>query len=232
MHCLLLAISVVVVVCGCKKNDSNPIYTLPTSTPTPATITDIDGNVYHTVAIGTQVWLRENLKTTRYRNGDPIPTVTDNAAWSNLTTGAYCYNMNDTNKLKIYGCLYNWFAVVDARKICPTGWHVPTDFERHILSNYLGTDNTGGKLKETGLTHWDFPNDGATNETGFTALPGGCRDNYGSFLGIGSTGDWWTSTENSFNGGAMNYSLSCLLGYFPFGSSEKTSGYSVRCIKD
>jgi uncharacterized protein (TIGR02145 family) len=138
------------------------------------TVTDIDGNIYHTVTIGTQVWMVENLKTTKYRNGDPIPNVTGNA-WAALTTGAYCWYNNDAATYKAtYGALYNWYAVADSRNIAPTGWHVPTDAEWTTLTTFLGGESVaGGKLKETGTNHWTSPNTGATNETGFTALPGG-----------------------------------------------------------
>ena len=140
--------------------------------PTPLTATDIDGNVYHTVTIGTQIWMVENLKTTRYNDGSPIPFVTDSSSWSNLTTPGYCWYNNDTTNKNTYGALYNWFAV-NTGKLAPTGWHVPTDDEWTTLTTYLGGESiAGGKLKETGTTHWRTPNAGATNEIGFTASSG------------------------------------------------------------
>ena len=196
------------------------------------TVTDIDGNVYHTVTIGTQVWMVENLKVTHYRNGDPIPNVTDNTAWSNITTGAYCNYNNDANNVTIYDRLYNWFTVNDSRNIAPTGWHVPTDAEWTTLTTFLGGASiAGGKLKETGTTHWLTPNEGATNETGFTALPGGGRFYNGAFFNIGYNGNWWSATE--FNASYawnryMNYNNSNVYRY----DFNKELGFSVRCVRD
>ncbi|MFZ4402306.1 MAG: fibrobacter succinogenes major paralogous domain-containing protein [Bacteroidales bacterium] len=209
---------------GCKKDNTT------TPTPTPATITDINGNLYHTVTIGTQVWLKENLKVTKYRNGESIIKVND-ITWGNLTTGAYCYIDNDTNKLKIYGCLYNWFAVMDSRKICPTGWHIPTLAEVNTLKKYLG-NNAGGKLKETGLTHWVNINIDATNETGFTALPGGRRD-ADSYFAFSEYAYWWTSSEYVLdNTKATYFSVWYFVGNLDIISMDKKTGMSIRCIKD
>jgi uncharacterized protein (TIGR02145 family) len=163
------------------------------------TVTDIDGNIYHTVTIGSQVWLVENLKVTQYNDGTPIPLVTVGTDWGNLTTPAYCwYNNSYATYGSVYGALYNWYAV-NTGKLCPPGWHVPTSAEWTVLTNYLGGESeAGGKLKETGTTHWASPNTGATNETGFTALPGGSRYNTGSFqLNITFNGLWWSSTGYS-----------------------------------
>jgi uncharacterized protein (TIGR02145 family) len=205
------------------------------------TVTDYDGNVYNTVTIGTQVWLKENLKVTHYRNGDPIPNVTDNT-WGNLITGAYCNYNNDTNNSTTYGRLYNWFAATDAHKICPTGWHVPSDGEWNILEKYLdntvdttttgwvGTD-IGGKLKETGTTHWNSPNTGATNSSGFTALPGGTRDNFSAFEYIRDYGFWWSSSEISAYS-ADNRSTIYSNSNVYMGNDDKSSGFSVRCVRD
>ena len=196
------------------------------------TVTDIDGNVYHTVTIGTQTWMVENLKTTRYRNGDAIPNVTDGTAWGNLTTGAYCNYNNDANNATTYGRLYNWYTVSDNRNIAPTGWHVPTDAEFTTLTTYLGGESiAGGKLKETGTTHWASPNGGATNETGFTALPGGYRHINGSFLYLGIWGMWWSSYEYS-----TTYSWFLKIHYY-YGEANRDwcnneFGYSVRCVRD
>jgi uncharacterized protein (TIGR02145 family) len=133
---------------------------------------DIDGNYYTTVKIGTQVWIAENLRTTKYSNGTPIPYIEDNKTWSGLTlgvvkTGAYCWYNNDSAKYKnIYGALYNWYAIIDSNGLCPDDWHVPTDGEWAILENYLGGNSVaGGKMKETGLEHWISPNKDATNES-------------------------------------------------------------------
>jgi uncharacterized protein (TIGR02145 family) len=197
-------------------------------------VTDVDGNVYNTVTIGTQTWMKENLKTTHYRNGDPIPNVTDNAAWITLTTGAYSNYNNDAANVATYGRLYNWYAVNDARNIAPAGWHVPTDGELNALVNYLGgVSIAGGKLKEAGTTHWASPNTGATNSSGFTALPGGFRLSTGGFFGyITQNGYIWSSTEYNAAGawlGGVSYNSN---GVESGTSVFKYSGISVRCIKD
>jgi len=199
---------------------------------TTGTVTDIDGNVYNTVTIGTQVWMVENLKTTKYRDGTSIPNVTDNISWNNLTTGAYCDYSNTPSNSATYGKLYNWYAATNAHNIAPTGWHVPTDADWTTLTTYLGGEGVaGGKLKETGTTHWQSPNIGATNETGFTALPGGLRDYGGTFNRIGTTGYWWSSSELDATDAwrrLMHYSYSRVDrdGY------GKQLGYSVRCVRD
>jgi len=136
------------------------------------TETDYDGNVYHTVTIGTQIWMVENLKTTHYRNGDPIPNVPDNTQWSNLTTSAYCNYNNDANNAKTYGLLYNWYAAINSLNICPVGWHVPSANEWKKLETYMGgVGVAGGKMKEAGTTHWISPNTKAGNSSGFSGLP-------------------------------------------------------------
>lgn len=196
-------------------------------------VTDVDGNVYDTVTIGAQIWMKENLKTTHYRNGDPIPNVTDNTAWSTLTSGAYANYNNDAANVATYGRLYNWFAVKDARNIAPAGWHVPTDAELNTLIAYLGgVSVAGGKLKEAGTVHWASPNTGATNSSGFTALPGGYRLFNGVFGGITTYAYIWSSVEynadNAWGGGVYNTSAGVLSGSF----YSKTDGYVVRCVKD
>ena len=209
---------------SCKKNDNN-------NTSTGVTVTDIDDNVYHTVTIGTQVWMVENLKTTKYNDGTAIPLVTDGPTWAGLLTPAYCwYNNNEVTYKNTYGPLYNWFAV-NTGKLCPAGWHVPTDAEWGTLITYLGdTTLAGGKLKEAGTVHWASPNTGATNSTGFTALPGGSRYTNGLFYLNGKYGWWWSSTESSSSDAwhqYMQYNTSLI--YRTAGS--KIIGFSVRCIK-
>lgn len=212
---------------GCKKKADN------NNNPTPAnTVTDIDGNIYHVVTIGTQVWMVENLKTTKYRDGTSIPNVTGNSSWSSLITGAYCdYNNNSSNSTT-YGRMYNWYAINDAHNICPAGWHIPTDAEWTTLTNYLGGETVAGaKLKETGTAHWTSPNVDATNENGFTALPGGTRWVDGVFGLSGTEGRWWTSTEyNAQN--AWWRMLNNTSGSVVRTNNLKTYGFSVRCIKD
>lgn len=200
----------------------------------PVTVTDIDGNVYKTVTIGTQVWMAENLKTTKYRNGDPIPNVVGDAAWRTLTTGAYCWYGNNavTNK-PTYGALYNWYAVADSRNIAPTGWHVPIDAEWTTLTTYLGGESVaGGKLKESGTIHWTTPNTGATNSSGFKALPGGYQEGIGwSTSGIGEYGDWWSSSIGSANR-AWDRELDNASTSVRVAELDKFGCSSVRCIKD
>jgi uncharacterized protein (TIGR02145 family) len=197
---------------------------------------DEDNNLYSIVEIGTQVWMAENLKTTKYNDGIIIPLVTDNTAWSILTTPGYCWYNNDENSHKqYYGALYNWYAV-NTGKLCPDGWHVPTDAEWIILITYLGGESVaGGKLKENTTWWWQPPNAGATNETGFTALPGGYRpdDNGGIFTYIGIGGSWWCSTEisSSWAHSLTIFESSGGVEYYQSGSS-KGWGLSIRCIKD
>jgi uncharacterized protein (TIGR02145 family) len=211
---------------SCKKDDD-------TNNNIPAdTVVDIDGNVYHIVAIGTQDWLVENLKVTHYRNGDAIPNVTIDTLWEKLTTGAYCDYNNTPGNSATYGRLYNWYAVNDNRKIAPTGWHVPTDAEWTILTTFLGGEAVAGaKLKETGTTHWQDPNSGATNENGFTGLPGGSRHFDGLFDYIGFGGVWWSSTSENDNDSWTRY--------LDYGNIDvyrdlnlKRHGASVRCVRD
>ena len=205
-----------------------------------STVTDIDGNVYRTVKIGTQVWMAENLKTTKYRNGDSIANVTNDASWKALTTGAFCWYKNNVANKATYGGLYNWFAVADSRNIAPIGWHVATDAEWTNLTDFLGgEDVAGGKLKESGIRHWDSPDfhvtnssGFATNSSGFTALPGGGRNNDdGTFYGVGYGGNWWSSTAVGVSV-AWNRSLYCISADFGRYDSYKEGGFSVRCMRD
>jgi uncharacterized protein (TIGR02145 family) len=194
------------------------------------TVTDIDGNTYKAVTIGTQVWMAENLRVGRYKNGTSIPLVTDNTAWSNLTTPGYCWYNDDEPAYKAnYGALYNGFVVMTGN-LCPSGWHVPTDQEWSTLVTYLG--GSGGKLKETGTKHWESPNTEATNETGFTALPGGSRWWDGTFNSIGIEGNWWSAREN-YETGILGWRIDYNRGdiHYWINLNAKT-GFSVRCLKD
>ena len=198
----------------------------------PNSVKDIEGNKYKTVTIGTQVWMAENLKTTRYNDGTSIPEVTDNDTWAKLTSPAYSWYNNDSieNK-KMYGAIYNWYAI-NTNRLCPTGWHVPADSEWHtILASMEGSNLAGGKLKEAGTSHWKIPNIGATNKSGFTALPGGYRSIEGIFNFIGISGYWWSSTEYD-NSSAFFYNLRYKYSLAYKYRSEKFCGFSVRCIKD
>jgi len=192
-------------------------------------IRDIDNNIYHTIIIGNQVWSLENLKTSKYRNGDPIINFTDTAkwAWNGLTSGAYSNYNNDTSISNIYGKLYNWFAINDKRGICPNGWHIPTENEWNELINYLGgNSDVGGKLKETGILHWVSPNTGATNESGFTALPSGYREIDGTFQGLGHVTYIWSSTDvKDFGLGWSDKTIGSI-------NSDKHIGLPVRYVMD
>ncbi len=197
-----------------------------------ATVTDIDGNVYNTVTIGTQVWMKENLKVTHYRNGDTIPNIADSSQWVNLTTGALCDYNNVANNSLVYGKLYNYYAIADLRNVCPTGWHVPTYAEWETLKSFLGVDSiVGGKLKETGTVHWTSPNTGADNSSGFTALPSGCRFYYGSFYYIGGGAFWWAYYQN-YTYDAPFWFIYSNSSYLTHTSELGSSGFSIRCVKD
>lgn len=221
---------------SCKKDNN-------TDDPTQSgTVKDIDGNVYTTVTIGTQVWMVENLKVTKYRNGDPIPNVTDDIKWNNLTTGAQCNYMNDIAIGNKYGKLYNWYAVNDSRNLAPIGWHVPSDAEWTTLEIYISASlGTSGSIAKAMATKTDWlssniegaiGNDLTKNDSsGFSALPAGNRGE--SFHNIGIYNGWWCSTEYNAD---TTYALALGMN---FRSSEvwrdnllKGAGYSVRCIKD
>jgi uncharacterized protein (TIGR02145 family) len=187
------------------------------------------------VVIGTQIWMKENLDVVTYRNGDIIPQVTDQRTWANLNTGAWCYYNNDPANGDKYGKLYNWFAVNDPRGLAPQGWHIPSDAEWSTLGTFLGGDAiAGGKMKSTGITLWLSPNLNATNESGFTGLPGSFRwDSDGLFYTGGETAVWWSaSASGTKNLDAFTrnlYYTNGILGRQTFGL---WSGLSVRCIKD
>ena len=196
-------------------------------------VTDIDGNTYATIEIGKQVWMAENLRTTRYRNGDPIPNVTDDRKWTDLSSGAWCHYENDPKYEVPYGKLYNWYTVNDPRKACPAGWHVPTDAEWYVLENSLG-DGPGWKMKTTTLWPPFTPpaGNGATNESGFSGLPGGDRnDLYGSFLALGDVGRWWSASESGAED-AWGRTLLSRYGLINGDPGGKSYGLSVRCLRD
>jgi uncharacterized protein (TIGR02145 family) len=198
------------------------------------TVIDYDGNVYDTVIIGTQVWLKENLKVTHYNNGVSIPNVTSNTAWASLVTGARCYYNNDSvANDSVYGPLYNWYAVNDINNICPSGWHVSTNAEWQTTETSLGgTYIAGGKMKEAGTVHWLSPNTGATNESGFTGLPGGMRDPINNnFQDIGGNGLWWTATTYNASMVWSTYMWYLFAGV-DHNPGTKKYGFSIRCVKD
>lgn len=197
-------------------------------------VTDFDGNEYGVVTIGTQEWISENLNVSHYNNGDAIPNIIYDSEWQSLSTGAYCENENSPANGSTYGKLYNYFAVVDSRKLCPDGWHVPDENEWQTLVDFLGGyGEAGGKMKTTGTTQWDDPNTGATNESGFSALPGGYRNYNGAFGIIGNSSYWASTTESLANNSYYHYML---IRYdsdnLNNNEYHKRCGYSVRCIKD
>jgi uncharacterized protein (TIGR02145 family) len=209
---------------SCSKNDS------PTAQNNNSASSD--------VTIGSQTWSARNLDVDHYRNGDIIPQVTDATQWTNLTTGAWCYYNNDPANGPIYGKLYNWYAVNDPRGLAPSGYHIPTDNEWTILTNYLGGLNVAGsKMKETGTSHWSYPNSDATNSSGFNAIPGGFRDySLGIFFSRTVFGYWWSSTSgastSNFNTNKYYRQLHSDSGVVTRDAFYASSGYSVRCIKD
>jgi uncharacterized protein (TIGR02145 family) len=214
-----------------RFNASNAACGTTLSNEVPQTVKDIDGNEYTTVTIGTQVWMGQNLKTTKYNDGKPIPLVTVNNTWGSLKTSAYCWYNNDIGYKNPYGALYNWYAV-NTGKLCPVGWHVPTDAEWTILTNYLGGESVaGGKLKEIGTIHWLSPNEGATNETGFTALPGGWRNTDGTSIFIGILGSFWSYTEDIISLHWVRH-LSIDNGNANRSDNNNNYGFSVRCVRD
>lgn len=208
------------------------------------TVTDIDGNVYKTVVIGDQEWMVENLKTTRYNDGTPIPNVTDITEWRNVDAPAYVWYNNDISYKDAYGALYNGYAISNSKELCPSGWRVASDDDWKKLEMYLGmtqeqvegtvwrgTDE-GGKLKETGLERWASPNEKATNESGLTIVPSGRRDSSGKFYDMTTGATIWTSTETSISCAYYRHfaSTSARVGRNPEG--DKKFGFAIRCIKD
>jgi uncharacterized protein (TIGR02145 family) len=222
----LLAIAILFI-SSCKKDDNNPAPS--------GTVTDADGNIYHTITIGPhlQTWMVENLKVTHLNDGNTIiPNVTDNTTWGGQTIMAYCWYNNDPINKATYGALYNWYAASNPN-LCPIGWHVPNDNDWAVLITNLGGDSTsvGGYLKESGTVHWLSPNTGATNISGFTALPGGSHYTNGVFYLNGKYGWYWSTTESSSTSAwheYMQYNNQAISRT----SGNKSLGFSVRCIKD
>jgi uncharacterized protein (TIGR02145 family) len=196
------------------------------------TMTDIDENVYKTITIGTQTWMAENLRTTHFSDGAEIPNVKGGSIiWANVSIHepAWCTYENTTNvdSINVFGRLYNWRAV-NTGKLAPNGWHVSTNAEWQSLFSYIVYNGSGDKMKETGTTHWSYPNDGATNETGFTALPAGlCGSSDGLFYGLGADFSCWTSTP--WNNDAASIYIGVNMGGT---AKDRTNGFSVRCVKD
>jgi uncharacterized protein (TIGR02145 family) len=201
--------------------------------------TDGDGNEYPIIVTpkgegktGNLMWMGGNLRTTRYNDGIAIPISAGNTEWSTLSTPGYCwYSNNESPNKSIYGALYNWYTI-NSGKLCPAGWRVPNDEEWTSLTNLLGGEKVaGGKLKEAGIGHWDSPNTEATNETGFTALPGGYRMSNGIFTGLKGYGKWWSATPVNDNEARFRY-MGFSFGNVKRSIFDKNFGCSVRCVRD
>lgn len=215
--CVLFAVS-------CKNDDDKP------DPPKPYVLTDIDGNTYPYVTIGAQVWMAKNLKVTKLKDGTDIPLIADPLAWSNLATPGYCWYDNDQATYgNTYGAMYNWYTV-NTGKLCPAGWHVPSDDEWTLLTDFLGGEPVaGGKLKS--ITYWNSPNTGATNETGFAALPGGVRGYGSAFHGLSDLGYWYSATEYNFSN-VYTRSMHHDHAEVEMHGNDKKTGMYVRCVKD
>lgn len=214
MTCLLLLMGL----SSCKEEDEVTV----------SQIKDIDGNVYTSVTIGTQVWMVENLKVTRYRNGDAISNRTNADDFYDTSSGAYSNDYEGTNK---NGRLYNWYAVADPRKLAPEGWHIPSQEEWATLLDFLGGESVAGsKMKQVGASQWCTPNADATNSSGFTALPGDWRVDFGFVTGCGDA-SWWSSTAAT-DQNAYNLFVFVDVGEVSWVHNNKNLGIGVRCIKD
>lgn len=217
-------------------------FSINLSIPVTGTVTDYDGNVYNTVQIGSQVWMAENLKTTHYRNGDVLSSITISDNWDELTAGGYCNYDNSAGNGETYGHLYNFYAVEDSRNIAPEGWHVPTREEfKTLIGSLGGADVAGGKMKEAGSEHWTTPyitdvNEG-TNESGFTALPGGLLTASGDFGSKGYMAYFWTidGFDSGISGNRYGYARTLGLNtdeIYDARNYHAYMGMSVRCVKD
>ena len=237
----LITVFVIIITMSCEPKEpakpGNPLNGITTAIFNPektyGTVRDIEGNIYRTIVIGEQTWMAENLRTTRYQNGDSLPNITDNDLWGRLASGAYC-NYNNTNSLDTiatYGRLYNYYAVADDRNIAPTGWRVPNIADWIILIEYLGGDTiASNKLKEVGNTHWRNPFE-SDNSSGFTAVPSGRRYLSENYSGIRGYSVFWTSSEyNETNAGFLY--LFFFSSNVNKGVNYKENGYSLRCIKE
>ena len=254
MKQLILLLSLAAILLSCKKTDSTPTNPTTNKDTTQTSIakygagvTDIDGNKYKTVIIGTQEWMGENLKVSKYNDGTYIPQILNYSSSVTITTPSWNYYKNSDSIGNIYGVLYNWYTV-ETNKVCPLGWHVPSNNEISKLFHYLGSgdsipngpnpsswryNNIGLKLKEVGLKHWRISNNG-NNSSLFNALPGGYRTDDGTYSSIGQQTNWWSSTSKSLNSawffGLIDYNFDDVtyIENYPKGSA----GSYLRCIKD
>lgn len=232
---LALALMINITACKKKTGEVNPEIITPKITPPSivrGTLSDSSGKTLSTLSIANQVWMEEDLKVTTFNDGTPIPLISNDTVWSKLSTPGRCfYNNNASFASSKYGMLYNWSAV-NSGKLCPIGWHVPSDNEWQILTNYLGSEAVaGGKMKEQGTANWKSPNTGGTNETNFGALPGGLRYPEGMFENFGKNVYWWSSTaEDTTRAWARGVSYD--YGYAYRFSGPMKDGFCVRCIKN
>lgn len=201
-----------------------------------STVSDREGNLYNTVTIGDQIWLKENLRVQSFNDGTTIPNVPLNEDWANLTTPGLAWYNNDQATYGEYGLLYNGYVVASSKNVCPAGWRIPSDGDWIILASYLGGNTVaGGKMKETGLTHWADPNTAASNESGFTALGSGSRFNHGGFNSIKIVGRWWASTLNPVDPtkGFLDRSIdNAHANLYSNNTGVFKNGFSIRCVRD
>jgi len=231
---LFIAIFALLLISSCEKEDDE-------ITVTHSTVSDIEGNVYPTIRINNGLeWMAKNLKTTKYSNNTPITYPgNDNIAWSTTTQGAYAWYNNDVANKDAYGALYNGFAVTNTAGLCPTGWRIPTKEDFQDLIDILGgLGNAGAKLKSD-LTEpaphprWDLPNTGATNESGFSAVPSGIRYGNGNFNYLGKRSDYWTSSPNlPYTDGLYFYNMHHDNKVVGVSTTIKNSAFAIRCVKD
>ena len=222
----------IILVSACGSCGSQQAKPLPIPVPT-GTVTDVEGNAYPTIKIGQQEWMVENLKTATYNDGTPIPNVADMSAWLNLTSDAYSWYDNDIVNKDRYGGLYNWYAV-NTKKLCPTGWAMPSSGNWAALANNLGGDTvSGGRMKEVGTALWQAPNTGATNQSGFSARPAGLRNLPGSFIQKGQTAIWWCADDKTLSLPPMAcfYHVTSTTSASIGGASPLQFGYAVRCMR-
>ncbi len=234
---------------GCSKEKeaqivhSTTIIYVDTVVAPPGAVVDLEGNVYSTTSIGSRRWMADNLKATRYSNGDPIPFAASNLQWTGTSSGAWCIYGSQAGYDVFHGKLYNWYAASDARNVCPSGWHVPTDIDWQELESAIGVPasnlngtgsrgamaNAGGQLKA--LVMWDNPNIGATDSLEFTALPGGTRFTDGNFGQNGAKGFWWTQSESDDAYAWQRSLANNNAGVYRF-PAAKSIGASIRCVED